>query len=247
MILLNGVGVTITMFPDGTSQVWKLPDGLVKDRDNEVIWVYSHEAELIHLAQLECLLQHDGTRYLDIPYLPYARQDKAVDNKATFAFWPFAELLNTAWMEGDIFVFDPHNYDAIEEVGWSITTPEKEIADAFKQSGATTICYPDEGARDRYSDLLDFKHQILQGVKTRDQQSGDITGLEIIGDPTNKDILIVDDICDGGATFIKLAEYLKGAASISLYVSHGIFSRGVKVLRDAGIKRIFTKDGEVVS
>ena len=48
-------------------------------------------------------------------------------------------------------------------------------------------------------------------------------------------------------TFKLMAEqlYKQGAAEVHLYVTHGIFSKGLSVLRSSGIKRIFTKDGEV--
>jgi len=58
----------------------------------------------------------------------------------------------------------------------------------------------------------------------------------------------VDDICDGGRTFIESAGLLREAypeADIHLYVSHGIFSKGTDVLFDAGIKTIHTIKGEV--
>jgi len=58
--------------------------------------------------------------------------------------------------------------------------------------------------------------------------------------------MIVDDICDGGATFILLAKelYAAGAKEVNLFVTHGIFSKGLIPLYEAGIKRIFTQDGE---
>ena len=46
-------------------------------------------------------------------------------------------------------------------------------------------------------------------------------------------ILIVDDLCDGGATFIAEAKYLKKLfpdISLSLFVYHGIFSKGITIL-----------------
>lgn len=64
----------------------------------------------------------------------------------------------------------------------------------------------------------------------------------------DKNILIVDDICDGGATFMLLTKdlYKRGAKSINLFVTHGIFSKGLKPLKEAGINRIFTAKGEAV-
>ena len=57
----------------------------------------------------------------------------------------------------------------------------------------------------------------------------------------------MDDICDGGATFTLLGYALQamGVTEIHLYVSHGLFTKGTQVLREAGIKRIFTKVGEI--
>jgi ribose-phosphate pyrophosphokinase len=50
-------------------------------------------------------------------------------------------------------------------------------------------------------------------------------------DLTGQCAIISDDICDGGYTFIKIAEQLKakGAERIVLFVTHGIFSKGLEV------------------
>ena len=49
-----------------------------------------------------------------------------------------------------------------------------------------------------------------------------------------RNCLIVDDICDGGGTFIPLAKKLKnaGAKTVTLYVTHGIFSKGLDPLKE---------------
>ena len=47
-------------------------------------------------------------------------------------------------------------------------------------------------------------------------------------------------------TFKLLAKDLlaAGAKEVNLFVTHGIFSKGLRTLRNSGINRIFTKDGE---
>lgn len=59
-----------------------------------------------------------------------------------------------------------------------------------------------------------------------------------------KDILIVDDICDGGATFIELAKIIKpmNPGSMTLFVTHGIFRNGISCLYEAGFDRVITTD-----
>jgi ribose-phosphate pyrophosphokinase len=56
-------------------------------------------------------------------------------------------------------------------------------------------------------------------------------------------VLIVDDICDGGATFIRAARALRAIepdVEVGLCVTHGIFSKGRQHLLDNGIDKIYT-------
>ena len=60
---------------------------------------------------------------------------------------------------------------------------------------------------------------------------------------------IVDDICDGGRTFIEIAKYLKEADSIDssrihLMVTHGFFTKGLGVF-DGLIDHIYTRKGKI--
>jgi phosphoribosylpyrophosphate synthetase len=47
-------------------------------------------------------------------------------------------------------------------------------------------------------------------------------------------------------TFKLLAKDLlaAGVKEVNLFVSHGIFSKGLRTLKESNIKRVFTKDGE---
>ena len=73
---------------------------------------------------------------------------------------------------------------------------------------------------------------IIIGSKNRDIK-GNITHTSISGgvsDSENKTFVIVDDICDGGRTFIELAKVIRKDYSkdskIVLIITHGIFSKG---------------------
>lgn len=55
MIKLNGLEIKPTIFPDGTSQIWKIK--IDSNLDNQLIeWEFQHEGELMHVAQLLWLL-----------------------------------------------------------------------------------------------------------------------------------------------------------------------------------------------
>ncbi len=244
MIKLNGHIITPTIFPDKTSQVWKLPtDWFVPER-NVILWEFESEAEFLHVAQLKDLLAGYGKVYLDLPYLPYARQDKTVSNETTFAFSTFAKLLNV--LEFDmVHAYDPHNFEfakaLIKNLVYVIPNPDRLLADLN-----ATIVFPDLGAAKRY-DAKAYSDGIICD-KDREPLTGVIRGVVVgCGTVKARPYLIVDDICDGGRTFIEVAKtlYAAGATEVHLYISHGIFSKGLEPLRAAGIKRIFTRNGEV--
>lgn len=87
--------VNVTIFPDKTSQVWKLDPEILEEENVEIIWRFDHEGELFQLQQLRDLLySYHVWPSLYIEYLPYARQDKRISNETTWALSSFAQLLN---------------------------------------------------------------------------------------------------------------------------------------------------------
>lgn len=237
MIKLNGQTITPTIFPDGTSQVWKLPDGLI-GLQNIVEWEFESESELIQVCQLGDLLGRKSKLYM--PFLPYGRQDKEVSNTTTFALHTFSHIISKFFSK--IKTLDAHSpgyfYDSIY--------PSKEIKVAIESSGCTEVCFPDKGAKARY----DVPLRTIVLDKKRNQLSGEIEGLVVESGEQHirgANILIIDDICDGGRTFIEAAKvlYNLGASTVNLYTTHGIYSKALDVLREAGIKEIYNRKGKV--
>jgi ribose-phosphate pyrophosphokinase len=250
MILLSGQPIAPTIFPDGTSQVWKIDEALLMRYTPVVVtWRFEREEELIHLAQLKSLLDaYHMPAELDLPYLPYARQDKAVANDATFALYAFAKLINVMQWKS-VVLHDAHSKEASRLLQSSQEHHfEAEVHYTMGRLGCGIICYPDKGAFEKYSGMYG-RYDFVVSEKVRDAATGAIlqTAIDFTGNVTGHDVLIVDDICDGGATFIGLAKALRqaGASAVHLFVSHGLFTKGTKVLRDSGISRIFTPKGEI--
>lgn len=240
-LMSNGeeVKFTTTIFPDGTSQVWKVDDqNLDSDGDNYILWLFENEAELFHVCQLAqlCYDTYDTSVDLVCPYLPYGRQDKGVANNLSFALTTFKEVLYNAGI-CRIETFDAHSQtDMVYPMALPVGSFHEAILDH------DVICYPDKGAATRYGKYGD--RPLVYCEKVRDQLTGNILGLKVIAntDLTGKSVLIIDDICDGGMTFIKVAEALQpfNPTRVDLAVSHGIFSKGKQVLLDAGITNIYT-------
>ena len=233
-----------TIFPDGTSQVWKVDKNAFDEaNDNYILWLFESEAELIQVCQLAQLCYEVLGSSVDLvcPYLPYGRQDKEVQNERSFALTTFKEVLYNAGITR-IETFDAHS--KTDMVYPSSVASHSEFHRTVLTKGEHDfICYPDKGAAERYAKHIG--HQFVYAEKVRDQLTGEILGMKLLTMGQNikdKKILIVDDICDGGMTFIKVAELLKsqGVGQVDLAVSHGLFSKGKQVLHDAGIREIFT-------
>lgn len=259
MITLNGVLITPTIFPDKTAQIWQLPqeidDTIFKTKKAIINWEYEGDHEIFQLLQILDLLKSirimdDCFVALQVETLPYARQDKRIDNDTTFAL---STLCNTLLSKFDIVkTLDVHNPNAScfkeYEVNLVNILPNEFIDIAIKGCFPDIICFPDAGAAKRGYDIQGLPYFHLD--KKRNQETGEIEGLECKL-PLNLDgkcILIVDDLCDGGRTFIEAAKLLRvehDADTISLYVTHGIFSKGTKILFDSGINQIYTSKGSV--
>lgn len=258
MLLLNATPIAVTMFPDHTSQVWKIPP-IMLTKESFVEWRFEDEGEFMHLVQLVTLLRAthgDAARIrLYMPYLPYARQDKTISNTTTFALWPFLVLLDQLKFE-HISVFDPHSpliQQIADKKSANYNTPIivlsalTAITAAIDEVKPHIILFPDSGAAGRYGPLLsglakDRGINLYSARKVRQPETGAIIGTYVPTMPAGSTVLMVDDICDGGMTFIKIAEQIP-FMNIHLYVSHGLFTKGLEPLRNAGIKFIFTKDG----
>ena len=252
MLYIENEKIVPTIFPDKTSQVWKIDINDYKEENVTITWKFESEDELMHLCQLYDLLNAYGYKIkLKLPYLPYARQDKNVSNETTFAFKTFAKILNTMIFT-EVEIVDPHSslYYLIHNS--KAIYPIEEVKKAFEATNSNCVVYPDSGAFLKYLNIYkdineSFEHP-YSAKKIRNQLTGWIESYNVDGDFKDKNVLIVDDICDGGTTFNILSKSLikLGAKEINLFVTHGIFSRGLDKLKE-NINRIFVRDFEVDS
>lgn len=246
MITVNGIKLEPTIFPDGTSQVWKLHPEIIDSDILKVDWRFEFEREIVFLYSLR-RLRPRALIYLNVPYLPYGRQDKEVSNTTTFNLWMLGDLLNPLKL-AEVRSLDAHNPEAAHFIIHNFVNQEPTDlhARAIKEHLPNVLIFPDEGAERRYRHLGVFPKIVME--KTRDQASGIITGHQIKSSTSENrspglKFLIVDDICDGGATFVSIAEMIHRTyreAKIWLFVTHGIFSQGRARLEDQGIYLLTT-------
>lgn len=239
-----------TIFPDKTSQVWKLNDDILNAKLIEITWNFEEEREIIDLLSLRKLLVNPLYLKLSIPYLPYARQDHTISNTTTFNLQVFADLINSMKFT-EVETVDPHSNKCKDLINNLNTLNVNNILKTIvKDKNIDVLVLPDLGSSKRgYSIVKDFSDNIIIMDKERDPTTGNITGMRIETCFISKDsegllkYLIIDDICDGGATFINVANIIKEQhekAHVTLFVTHGIFSKTKQHLLDNGIDEILT-------
>lgn len=260
-LLLNNVEVNLNQkrFPDmatGIEIVGQIPTRVeMATIDARLDGVATPNDLLFDIAQAVDLVRSINSRAvirLLLPYLPYGRQDRRMTKHDAFSLKVFAKLLNSLNID-TILCFDAHS-DVANLVDNLIIISQDRIMGISEVSHALTVndplvVAPDMGAVKKIHKVISAIGNKFEPVimdKERDPATGKIGNHKIIShtDVEGCNCLIIDDICDGGRTFISAAAELrhKGAASVSLYVTHGIFSQGVCALLEGGIDKIFTTD-----
>jgi ribose-phosphate pyrophosphokinase len=194
-------------------------------------------------------LRNMGVNHIEafIPYVPYARQDRVMVPGEPLSIKVFATLINNLKLN-TVIVFDAHSDVSVALLDHCQNISNCELAGFFlKQLNLKdySLVSPDLGAYkkvDKLAQKLEYKGEIVTGLKIRDVSTGQIVKSDVNVDSLNgKDCVVVDDICDGGRTFIELASVLKqkGAGRLFLIISHGIFSHNaLERLKEAGYEGV---------
>jgi ribose-phosphate pyrophosphokinase len=173
---------------------------------------------------------------LFIPYFPAARQDRVMIKGEPLSVKVYADIINTLQFN-KVYVFDAHSEVTPALVNNCEVIPNHTFIDAvIKVIGNNVkLISPDGGALKKIYKVSEFLGgvEVVECSKSRDVKTGRLSGFKVYNeDLQGADCLIVDDICDGGGTFVGLAEELKkkNAGKLYLAVSHGIFNKGFAVL-----------------
>lgn len=177
-----------------------------------------------------------GRLTLKMAYVPYGRQDRVCNDGEALSISVFAQLINSCGFD-EVVIIDPHseaqgaairNSRVINVEDLIKMTPHRNFADHY-------IVAPDAGAYKK-------AHKVAKAVgalgvitanKVRNLSDGKITSVTLDADVTDKKLLVVDDICDGGGTFVMLREALDcKPESVKLWITHGIFSKGPEIVTD---------------
>jgi ribose-phosphate pyrophosphokinase len=202
---------------------------------------------------IELLLFVDAAKRSDrrlgsliMPYVPFSRQDRINAPGESFSLAMFANLINSLNFK-EVVIDDPHSdvtpallNNVRVNYQWDLLFP---LIMDNASGGPFWLVSPDAGALKKTHKLAQLfansrnPNARCQGVieagKIRDTKTGEITGTGVYTDSidTGAGYYIVDDIIDGGRTFIELAKVLRkmGAQDIHLYATFGFFTKGLSV------------------
>lgn len=233
-------------FPSGCEPHIKLPP--IEDEQVQITCRIQSANDLLLLLLAADALRRMGVKVLQcfIPYLPFARQDRVMVKGEPLSIKVISDLLNAQGFN-KVQVYDAHS-----EVSFALLnnsdaiTNHSFVEEVLRGKTGYLIVSPDAGAYKKIFKVcqhLNYKDEIVLCNKTRNVESGEIISVTCaIHDFQGLDLYIIDDICDGGGTFILLAEELKkrNCGKVNLIVSHGIFSKGVDALTN--IDHIYTTD-----
>lgn len=169
--------------------------------------------------------------HLRLPYLPYSRQDRAVYRGEAHALGVMGKLLLQAEFS-TITTWDMHSAVGHYAIPGIRNIPASQFIGPALLEGEVVVA-PDSGAVRRAAECAGDDHALVKATKVRDPDTGNLRDPEVSDDfDANADLIIVDDICDGGRTFLQLGRVLRTKTSgrLRLYVTHGIFSNGVEDL-----------------
>lgn len=204
--------------------------------------------DLMKILLAKDALEIKGIKAFDLimPYIPYARQDRVCADGESFSLKVFANILNSLNFE-NVYTLDAHSTVSISLIkNCADYSNIAYVKEALEDIGKPLhLISPDFGAEKKserlFNQFVQFE-RLIKCEKKRDPNTGKLYGFQVFSeDLKGKDCIIVDDICDGGGTFLGIAKELKkkNAGKIYLFVTHGIFSKGFEALNNV-FERIYT-------
>jgi ribose-phosphate pyrophosphokinase len=227
-----------------------------ENRSRSTVWIADvrfgpdGDQDLTYAAMLANIAhQRQAPFVLFLPYLPAARSDKVGYLKDPIGVEVYADRIN-AMNPQQVISIDIHSPVAhryVRNLTELKSLPlikrslryEPQLSSQFDKNFEhyDGVIVPDKGAIDRASwvakNLGVWGIPFYQADKKRDLETGDILGIEMVDElPPEGRYIVVDDICDGGGTFIGLAEATGlPREQLTLWVTHGIFSGQAQKLR----------------
>ena len=249
----SDIAFKVNQFPDGQQSL----DIIDVDKINgSTVKIYTRIRSFRDLELIICanrILRNNGVHavVLYVPFFLGARSDrKFKQGGVNYIKEVIAPIINSQNFD-TVLTLDPHSdvleacLNNFEKISNSIIV-KSALQDINKED--VILISPDGGALKKIYDIAeDFDiPNVITASKHRDIKTGKITSTEVpLSDARyykDSKFVIVDDICDGGRTFVELAKAIRVKvpdAKIYLVVTHGLFTSGFSELNEQ-FEKIYT-------
>ncbi|GGM49874.1 ribose-phosphate pyrophosphokinase [Porphyromonas pasteri] len=165
-----------------------------------------------------------------IPYFGWARQDRKDKPRVSIGAKLMADLLSTAGVTR-VITMDLH----ADQIQGFFNVPVDHLyasmvfIDYLRQTSdleRTVIATPDVGGAKRANSYAKFLGVPMVICHKSRAKANEVAEMTIIGDVTDKDVILVDDIVDTAGTICKAADLMiqNGARSVRAVASHAVLS-----------------------
>src|SRR5689334_7499971 len=222
--------INMQKFSDGEFQ----PVFLESIRGHYVFLVQSTCAPTDNLMEL--LLMIDAAKRASaghitavIPYYGFARQDRKDKPRVAIGSKLIATLLQAAGADR-IITMDLHAPQI--QAFFDVPVDHLDSSAIFipyienLKLKNLTFASPDVGSTTRVREVASYFNAEMVICDKHRKRANEIASMVVIGDVTDKDIVLIDDICDTAGTLTKSAALLmeKGARSVRAFCTHPVFS-----------------------
>ena len=167
-----------------------------------------------------------------IPYFGYARQDRKPGPRTPISAKLVANLITEAGADR-VLTLDLHAgqiqgfFDIPTDNLFAVPVMTRDLKANYNVENLMVVS-PDVGGVVRARALARRVNAPLAIVDKRRDKPGESEVMNVIGDVSGRDCILIDDIIDSGGTLCNAAEALlaNGAISVTAYISHGVLSGG---------------------
>lgn len=231
------ININVIKFPDGqihtNINLDFLHSNFVSVDIINVVCSLKTSDDIIKLIEVSNILNNYAiSKILSIKYLWGARYDRVMVGGDSLDLKIISNIINNLNYD-KVIIYDVHNpTTTMALINNCIIKDNTNVVNSYNIENSILIC-PDVGASKNIKKYLDINPNLVDvvySIKERNPKDGSLK-IKVLDPEKCKDrnCVIIDDLCDGGGTFIGIAEQIE-PKYLTLCISHGIFSKGLDIL-----------------
>jgi ribose-phosphate pyrophosphokinase len=245
--------------PLGDMSIQKFSDGEMQPVINESVRgtfsffiqsTFSPADNLMELLLMIDAAKRASTDYITavIPYFGYARQDRKDKPRVPISAKLIANLLQAAGAHR-IMTMDLHA-DQIQgffDIPVDHLKSEAIFMPYLEQIGMDKVIFAcaDVGGVKRARAYAKYFQKDLVICDKYRKKANEVEGITVIGDPSGKEVYLIDDIVDTAGTLSKAADALmaKGATKVKAICTHPVLSgKAYEIVADSNLDELIVSD-----